>query len=272
MLPRPFAITRVRREIPRVFTWELAPADGGAELVYAPGQFNMLYLPGVGEVPISVSGEPEGRRLVHTIRAVGAVTGVMHAAGKHAQVGVRGPFGVGWPVVAAEGCDLLIIAGGLGLAPLRPAIYHVLANRARYGSVAIYYGARTPADLLYRKELEQWRGRFDLYVEATVDAADRGWGGRVGVVPKLIDPQRHAFDPDHSVALVCGPELMMRYTVNALRDHGIESGRIYVSLERNMHCAIGLCGHCQLGPEFVCKDGPVFPFARVARLFTLREL
>jgi len=272
MLPRPFTITRARREIRGVFTWELEPADGGESISYTPGQFNMLYLPGVGEVPISISGDAAGGTLVHTVRAVGAVTDVMQRLGKGDQVGIRGPYGVGWPIVEAEGCDLLIVAGGLGLAPLRPAILHALAHRERYGSVAIYYGARTPAEMLYRKELERWRGRFDLFVDATVDAADTGWGGRVGVVPKLIDPKRHAFDPDHTVALVCGPEIMMRYTVRALNAHGVRDARIYVSMERNMHCAIGLCGHCQLGSEFICKDGPVFPFERIAPVFHVREL
>jgi NAD(P)H-flavin reductase len=272
MLPRPFRITRLRREIRDVFTWELEPADDGDPIAYAPGQFNMLYLHGVGEVPISISGDPSAGKLIHTIRAVGAVTDVMRGLGKGDEIGVRGPYGVGWPVAEAEGSDILFVAGGLGLAPLRPAILHVLANRARYGSIAVYYGARTPRDILYRKELERWRGRFDLFVEATVDAADTAWGGRVGVVPKLIDPRVHRFDPDNSVAMVCGPELMMNYTVMALQQHGLPDPRQYVSMERNMHCAIGLCGHCQLGPEFICKDGPVFSFDRIAPVFHAREL
>jgi NAD(P)H-flavin reductase len=272
MLPRPFRITRVRRELRDVFTWELEPADDGAPLAYAPGQFNMLYLDGIGEVPISISGEPTGERLVHTIRAVGAVTDLLQKLRKGDEIGVRGPFGVGWPVAEAEGSDVLIVAGGLGLAPLRPAIYHVLANRARYGSVGIYYGARTPADLLFRKELERWRGRFDLFVEATVDAADTSWAGRVGVVPKLIDPRVHRFEPESSVAMICGPEVMMRFTVAKLQECGVPDAQQYVSMERNMHCAVGLCGHCQLGPEFICKDGPVFPFERIAPVFHAREL
>ena len=272
MLPRPFRITRLRREIPDVFTWELEPADGGAPLAYVPGQFNMLYLHGVGEIPISISGDPAGETLIHTVRAVGAVTDVMRKLAKGDEIGVRGPFGVGWPVEEAEGSDILIVAGGLGLAPLRPAIYHVLANRARYGSVAIYYGARTPADILFRKELERWRGRFDLFVEATVDAADTSWAGRVGVVPKLIDPRVHRFDPYHSVAFICGPEVMMRFTIDKLQEHGVPDTQLFVSMERNMHCAVGLCGHCQLGPEFICKDGPVFSFDRIGRAFHAREL
>jgi len=272
MLPRPFRITRLRREIPDVFTWELEPADGGAPLAYVPGQFNMLYLHGVGEIPISISGDPAGETLIHTVRAVGAVTDVMRKLAKGDEIGVRGPYGVGWPVEEAEGSDILIVAGGLGLAPLRPAIYHVLANRARYGSVAFYYGARTPADILFRKELERWRGRFDLFVEATVDAADTSWAGRVGVVPKLIDPRVHRFDPDHSVAFICGPEVMMRFTVDKLQEHSVPDTQLFVSMERNMHCAVGLCGHCQLGPEFICKDGPVFSFDRIGRAFHAREL
>ncbi|HXZ09456.1 MAG TPA: FAD/NAD(P)-binding protein, partial [Paraburkholderia sp.] len=166
--------------------------------------------------------------------------------------------------------DIVIVAGGLGLAPLRPAIYHVLANRARYGHVAILFGTRHPQDMLYRDELAAWRRNLDISVEVTVDHAESDWRGNVGVVPALIP--RVSFDPRDTVALVCGPEIMMRFTANALRDAGVAPDRISLSMERNMKCAIGLCGHCQFGPAFVCKDGPVMRFDRIERIFAVREI
>ncbi len=220
---------------------------------------------------ISISGDPAGEgTFVHTVRDVGAVSKALSALEAGAVAGLRGPFGTAWPVEGAEGSDVVIVAGGLGLAPLRPAIYHILANRDRYGRVSILYGCRNPSDMLYRHELKQWRQRLDVDLIVTVDHADASWHGNVGVVPSLI--KRTAFDPHDSVAMVCGPEIMMRYSMNALRSAGISDKRIYLSMERNMKCAIGLCGHCQFGPEFVCKDGPVVPYSKVARIFALREI
>jgi NAD(P)H-flavin reductase len=204
------------------------------------------------------------------VRNVGAVSAAIAKLEAGATIGVRGPFGTSWPVVAAQGADVLFVAGGLGLAPLRPAIYHVLANRPRYGRVVILFGSRNPKDMLYRRELEQWRQRLDVDIEVTVDHADADWHGNVGVVPALI--RRVAFDPHDSFALVCGPEVMMRFTVSALRAEGVVSDRIYLSMERNMKCAIGLCGHCQFGPVFVCKDGPVMRFDKIAEIFAMREI
>ncbi len=275
MVPRLWRVVRVRRETPDVKTLELEPLEppSAFELGFGfkPGQFNMLYVFGVGEVPISISGDPQNPRgLVHTVRAVGAVTRALCALRRGDVVGVRGPFGSAWPVDEAEGSDVVIVAGGIGLAPLRPALYRVLANRGKYGNVALLYGARTPQDLLYRRELERWRGRFDLQVEVTVDAAGEGWYGHVGVVTKLIP--RAEFDPDEAVALVCGPEIMMRFAVKALHERGVSLDNIYISMERNMKCAVGFCGHCQFGPEFVCKDGPVFRFREIERFFRVREI
>jgi NAD(P)H-flavin reductase len=231
----------------------------------------MLYAFGTGEVPISVSGDlTDAVRLVHTIRAVGAVTETLCGYGPGAPVGVRGPFGTPWPVEEAEGGDILLVAGGLGLAPLRPAIYQVMANRERYGNVAILYGSRSPADLLYAEELERWRGRFDLRVGVTVDAAPSDWRGRVGVVTKLIESAR--VDPAGATAFLCGPEVMMRFTAAELEERGLARDRIFVSLERSMHCAVGLCGHCQLREFFICKDGPVFSLDAVEPLMRVREL
>lgn len=270
MLPRPFRIVAARRELSDTFTISLRSETGGP-FAFRPGQFNMLYVFGVGEVPISVSGNPgDDGVLVHTIRSVGAVTQAMATLKAGDMVGVRGPFGTAWPVEQAFGDDLVIVAGGVGLAPLRPAIYQALANRDKLGKVVILYGARTPEDILFRRELEKWRGRFDLDVQVTVDRAQAGWAGNVGVVTALV--AKAGFDRGHTTALVCGPEIMMRFAVEALEKRGVPTAKIHVSMERNMKCGVGLCGHCQWGPHFVCRDGPVFRFADIASLFPVREL
>ena len=271
MLPHLFRVESRRRETPDTFTLALSPTGPEPGWPFAPGQFNMLTAFGIGEVPISISGDPaEPRRLIHTIRAVGAATRALCRSAPGDTVGVRGPFGTAWPVAEAQGRDLIIVAGGLGLAPVRPAIYQALANRAAYGSVELIYGARTPADILYYRELERWRGRFDVRVHVTVDTAPAEWRGRVGVVTKVMSQAR--FDPSHTTALVCGPGLMMRFTVQELFARGVSPDQVYVSLERNMQCGMGLCGHCQLGPLFICKDGPVFPYSRVKDWFEKREV
>ncbi|SEI83952.1 NAD(P)H-flavin reductase [Azotobacter beijerinckii] len=269
-LPQPYRVERRRRELAGTVTLELAPLAGACP-AFAPGQFNMLYAFGVGEAAISLSGAPASQAtFVHTVRHVGAVSGALAGLEPGATVGVRGPFGRGWPLAAAEGADVLVVAGGLGLAPLRPAIYAILARRERYGRVVILVGSRSPAEILYRRELERWRQRSDLEVRVTVDHADAGWRGHVGVVPALIP--RAGFDPQDTLALVCGPEVMMRFAANALLAAGIKAGRIHLSLERNMKCAIGLCGHCQFGPSFVCKDGPVMSLERIAEILAVPEI
>ena len=271
MLPQPFRIRRVKRETHDTFTVELHPQNGAGGFSFAPGQFNMLYLFGVGEVPISISGDPQQEEtVVHTVRAVGTVTRAMRALKAGDTLGVRGPYGAAWPVQEAAGNDVVIVTGGIGLAPLRPAMLAVLAQRERFGHVALLYGARTPADILYKKQIMKWRAQFDLQVHVTVDRALGDWRGNVGVVTTLIP--KAAFDPYHTTALVCGPEIMMRYAVRELEARGIPDENIYVSLERNMKCAIGLCGHCQFGPTFVCKDGPVFRYDRIRKWFEIREV
>lgn len=263
MLPRLCRVVRFKAETGDTFTLELQPLDGGPRPGFVPGQFNMLYVFGVGEIPISISGDPDRpRTLLHTTREVGPVTRAMRRLRPGDLLGLRGPFGTGWPVAEAENNDVVIVAGGIGLAPLRPALYYILARREKYGRVVLLYGARTPADLLFRAELERWRARFDLEVYATVDRAMAGWRGNVGVVTTLIG--RAPFDPLNTVGLVCGPEVMMRFTVQELLRRGVSPQSIYLSLERNMKCALGLCGRCQLGPVFVCKDGPVFRYDRIA--------
>jgi NAD(P)H-flavin reductase len=231
----------------------------------------MLYAFAVGEVPISMSGDP-GRapELVHTVKALGAVTRALCELRRGTVVGVRGPYGRPWPMDALKGQDVILVAGGLGLAPLRPVVYHILRHRPDYGQTWLLVGARTPDDLLFARELARWRERGDLHVLSTVDRAGASWKGRVGVVPALIGEVR--FDPQRTVAFVCGPEVMMRFTIRELAQRGLPDQHIYVSLERNMECALGWCGHCQYGSSFICKDGPVFRFDAIRSRFFLREL
>jgi NAD(P)H-flavin reductase len=266
--PEFFRVRRRRRELADTWTLELEP---GRPFGFLPGQFNMLYVFGVGEVPISISGDPaKPEVLVHTVRAVGKTSEAICALRPGAMVGVRGPYGMSWPVSEAAGGDVVVAAGGIGLAPLRPAIYHLMAQRERYGRVFLFYGGRSPELLLYAAEVQRWRSRFDVEVEVTVDSAGSQWRGNLGVVTKLI--ARAGFEPSATTALVCGPEIMMRFAVAELVSRGVATERVYVSMERNMKCAIGLCGHCQYGPQFICKDGPVFPYAKIERQFKVREL
>ncbi len=271
MRPGVAVIRRRHRETHDIYSLELRPPDGSDRFGFAPGQFNMLYLFGQGEVAISISGDP-GRTdtIAHTIRAVGPITGGLGKLKRGDPIGIRGPFGSGWPVDVAKGCDVVIVAGGVGLAPLRPAVLSLLSNRSDYGKISVLYGTRTPRDLLFARQLEQWRARFDLHVEVTVDASGSGWGGDVGVVTTLIP--RAQFDSARAFAFICGPEVMMRFTLRALMARGLTADRLFLSMERNMKCAVGFCGHCQLGPTFICKDGPVFRYDRLARWFGVREL
>lgn len=271
MVPVPYKITQVRRELADTFTLDLTPEDGKASFPFLPGQFNMVYAFGAGEVPVSISGDPaKPGKLVHTIRAVGKTTEALQALKKGDVIGIRGPFGSAWPIAEHTGKDIVVVTGGIGLAPLRPVIYHVLNNRTDYGQFNILYGARKPQDILYPKELASWSARLDVEVMVTVDHSSADWRGAVGVVPKLI--KRTAIDPTNTIALVCGPEVMMRFSIRALMEQGLPADSIYVSMERNMKCAIGLCGHCQFGPTFVCKDGPVYRFDRIADIFDIREI
>lgn len=271
MVPHRFRVARVQPETADTVTLTLEPVDLGVA-AGAPGQFNMLYLFGRGEVAISVSGTPRrDGALTHTIRmhGGGTVTGGFAALRPGDMIGARGPFGRGWPMAECAGREVLAVAGGLGLAPLRPVVHELLDDGAAK-SVTILYGARAPEDMLYRPELEAWLRSGMPKVRTIVDHADPDWPGDVGVVTHLID--RHMFDPRNTVALVCGPEIMMRFAIGRLEERGVSDARIYVSMERNMQCAIGLCGHCQFGPDFVCKDGPVFRYDRIRDMFKLAEV
>jgi NAD(P)H-flavin reductase len=272
-LALPAVIDDVLPETPGVATYRLrlAQREIAAQYRFRPGQFNMLYLPGVGEVAISISGDPaDSSCLPHTIRQAGTVTQALARLGPKATIGLRGPFGTSWPMERCAGKDVVLVAGGIGLAPLRPVVYELLANRRRFGAVSLIYGARTADDLLYTRQFDDWTAK-GLAVETTVDRANVDWKGRVGVVTLLLE--RLALPrPDETVLLACGPEVMMWYAAQTARARGIDPANIWMSLERNMNCAVGLCGHCQFGPEFICKDGPVFRYDRVAPFLKVESL
>lgn len=269
MVPSPFVVINRRRDTADTWTLTLEPC-AGPPLQFDPGQFTMLAAGGGGEVPISISGDSDHPELlVHTVRAVGLATQSICAARPGRRLAVRGPFGIPWPVAELEGLDVVIIAGGIGLAPLRPAILRLLARRPRYGRLVLLYGGRTPDQLLYADELEAWRDR-GLDVRVSVDSAGPDWLGHVGVVTRLI--KRAGLDPARTAAALCGPEVMMRFTCAALRDAGLPATRIHASMERNMQCGIGHCGHCQLGPTLVCRDGPVYRWDRIGPWLAIREL
>lgn len=264
MVPMSFVLRERVQETSDTWTLTLEALDGDSPTI-GPGQFVMVYAFGIGEVPISVSG-PSGRQgpVVLTVRAVGAVTEAICATEPGGVLGLRGPLGTMWPISMSHGADVVVVAGGIGLAPLRPVVHYTLEHRPEFGELVVLYGARTPRDLLFLAQLDEWG------VDVTVDAAEIGWHGKVGVVPKLIPGA--GFDPARAVAFVCGPEIMMQYTLEALLDRGLTPDRIYVSLERNMRCGLGHCGHCQLGPTLICRDGPVYSYETARPWLEVREL
>ena len=237
-----------------------------------PGEFMMLYAFGVGEAAISISGDPtmSDGSITHTIRAVGAVSRALHNAQPGSVVGVRGPFGTTWGLAEAEGRDLVLVAGGVGLCPLRPAVLGALAGRSRYGRVTLVAGARSGADFVYTDQLEKWAQDPQLEVHVTVDVPAQGWRGEVGMVTEPL--RRLTLDPDRTTALLCGPEPMLRFGAEALLAKGLAAKDIRVSLERNMQCGIGWCGHCQLGPLLLCRDGPVVGYDVAGPLLHAKEL
>ena len=271
ILSQPYRVRAVSKETPDTFTLSLTPDAGSNDTTFQPGQFSMLWVFGVGELPISISGQPwQGDRLVYTVRSVGQATHALVSQNVGGGIGVRGPFGTGWPIEAARGHDVIVVAGGIGLAPLRPVIYHILRNRKQYGRLVVLYGSRSPRDLLYRKELASWARQPDTQVLVTVDYGGLSWRGHVGVVTTLFKYAR--LQPAQSVAMVCGPEIMMRFVTRELEVYGLKREDIYLSMERNMKCAVGFCGHCQYGPYFICKDGPVFPYESIRPLLEKYEL
>lgn len=273
----PIAIERVIVEAPQVQTYvmTLTQAEDRQHYACKPGQFNMLYVPGIGEAAISIAGYDAQRgRIRHTIRNVGAVTDAIAQGGQHMSLGMRGPFGSAWPIELFQPTtpqrDLIIAAGGVGLAPLRSMIHYVMDHRLLFGNVTLLIGARTPEDLLYRSEIDQWRAA-GIQVERTVDRTQPTWKEHVGVVTVLIERLRLP-QPQSTWVMTCGPEVMMRYVAKSAIDRGIPEQNIWVTLERNMNCAIGLCGHCQLGPVFLCKEGPVFRYDSVRQWLAVKDL
>lgn len=263
MTPAPYRVTERREETRDTATLVLEPCGAPIPGV-RPGQFTMLYAFGIGEAPISVSRT--GKVIEQTVRDVGAVSRALSRSEPGRMIGVRGPYGVGWGVEDAVGRDLVFAGGGIGLAPLRPALLYALERRDSYGAITVLIGARTPADLLYRAELDRWRDR-GACVEVTVDHADVDWPGHVGLITTLLDLLDA--DPANATAFICGPEIMMRLTAQALCDSGMTDVRI--SLERNMRCGVGWCGHCQLGPWLICRDGPVVGYQDAAPELRVKE-
>ena len=264
-------VTAITPEAEGISTYWLKFSDPAVAAAYTfePGQFNMIYLPGYGEAAISICSDPESTSVIgHSIRFVGNVTRAISRLKVGDVVGVRGPFGSAWPMKEMEGHDVIIACGGIGLPPLRPAIYHIMNHREKFGKVFLLYGARTPKDMLYPTEFEEWE-RAGIQVQVTVDRADEDWQGQVGVVPMLF--YRFRMDAPNSVVLTCGPEIMIRFVVYEGLARRVPAEQIYVSLERNMKCGQGSCGHCQLGPYFICKDGPVFRFDTLQPYFNVEE-
>jgi NAD(P)H-flavin reductase len=272
MLPYWAKITEIQPEAPGVATYWLKFDDASVRKGFAfrPGQFNMIYLPGYGEAAVSISSDNhEIERIGHTVRSIGNVTNTLARMKIGDPVGVRGPFGSYWPLDEAKGSDVLIATGGIGFPPLRPVLYHIIRHRTDYGRVVLLYGARTPRDLQYQSEYETWT-KNGIETMITVDRADDTWSGTVGVVPMLF--YRLRMEPQRSYVFTCGPEIMIRFVVFEALARRVPLNRIFVSLERNMKCGMGFCGHCQLGPFFVCKDGPVFSYEQLEPYYNVEEL
>jgi NAD(P)H-flavin reductase len=267
MLPHPAVIEEIQPEAYGIATFSLVFTDPAQASTYRfqAGQFNMIYLPGFGEVAISISSNPGVPQVVgHTIRYAGSVTRALGRLKVGDTVGVRGPYGSAWPLGKALGKSLVIVAGGIGLAPLRPALFSILRHREDFARVVLLCGARTPADLLYTDEFEHWQAG-GVEVHTTVDLADENWRGQVGVVPALF--YRIRVDPKQTLVMTCGPEIMMRFVIYEALARRIPKESIFLSMERNMKCAVGFCGHCQFGPTFICKEGPVLNFAAIEPFF-----
>ncbi|HSQ00181.1 MAG TPA: FAD/NAD(P)-binding protein [Candidatus Dormibacteraeota bacterium] len=259
----PARIVARHDETPTIATFTLRFLDAGVRRAYrfALGQFNMVYAYGVGEVPISIVSDPEHpEHFDHIIRRAGRVTTPMLAWKVGDTVGVRGPYGVGWPIEAARGHDVIIVTGGLGCAPVVGVINHIFRHRAAHGDLQIVHGVKTPHDLLYRERFDAWRDHPRTRVFLTTDQPDRAWRYHSGVVTELFDEL--TVTPS-TIVMMCGPEVMMHHAARLLTAQGVAADALFVSIERNMQCGIGLCGHCQLGPHFACKDGPVFPWNAV---------
>ncbi|MGE0081366.1 MAG: FAD/NAD(P)-binding protein [Thiohalomonadaceae bacterium] len=270
-LPMPAEVVDNIEEAPGINTLRLRLTDPvqRAAYTFAPGQFNMLYLADVGEVPISISSDPSEPELIdHTIRAVGRVTEGMVRVKEGEIMGLRGPFGTGWPMEQAKGRNILVITGGIGCAPTASVVGYAHARRDQYGKITVLHGVRKPSDLIYGERFDSWCRATDTVCMFASQEQAPGWGGRTGLVTELLnDLAPGAAD---GMIMMCGPEVMMRAVAEELLRRGRPIEDIYVSMERSMQCGLGHCGHCQYGPDFICKDGPVFPYARVRRLMPVK--
>ena len=272
-MPMPARILNIEVENFNTYTIRLRIEDEAVRSAYrwAPGQFNMLYVPGVGEAAISISSDPDRpAELEHTIRVVGSVTRAIKKTGEGGLIGLRGPFGTNWPTEGIKGKNVVMVAGGIGLAPIRPMIYWLLHHRQHCRRVMLLYGCRSPEDRVFAPELEEWERRSELDVLVTVDNATGNWTGPVGVVTHLL--RRIRVDADHTTVMVCGPKILNRAASWQFLQLHVRPEQVYVSLERNMNCGFGECGHCQYGSKFVCRDGPVFRFADIAHIFAKEEI
>lgn len=275
LLPRVARIEQRVVESDDVFSVSLNIHDTDME----PGQFNMLTVFGAGEIPISISAIPEamseavsGKKgeVIHTIRNVGGVSHALSELSVGDTIGVRGPFGRGWPIDKASNKNLLLVAGGIGLVPLRPVLHHCLQHNEDFSDIVLLYGARSPQDILFKDELSAWQQREHWHIELSVDRGDAQWTGNVGVITPFI--ARQQLDFENTIAMVCGPEIMMRFACSELLACGLSEDAIFVSMERNMKCAVGHCGHCQFGPHFICKHGPVLSLAELRPWFGRTEV
>ncbi|MGA3176879.1 MAG: FAD/NAD(P)-binding protein [Candidatus Acidiferrum sp.] len=266
-LPDIARLVDVRDETPdtKTFTLHFRDLKNGRDFHFLPGQFLELSVFGYGEAPFCIASSPtRPPTLETTVRRTGQLTDALHRLGNGEEVGIRGPFGNGFDVEAARGKDLLFVAGGIGLPPLRSLIWNVLDERSRFGKVTILYGARTPTDLVYKQELKEWGERSDVELHVTVDAAQPGWTGKVGVVPSLF--KKVTLHPDSTLAYVCGPPIMIRIAVQDLLALGFKEEAVISTLERMMQCGIGKCNHCAIGHRYVCRDGPVFNYGQIREL------
>ena len=266
-LPKTCTVSKVNRLTEDTASFTVLP-DDGSEVVFEPGQFNMIYAFGIGEIPISISGGGSDN-YHHTVRDIGLTSKALVNLKPGRKVGIRGPFGSAWPLKVCEGGDVIVVAGGIGLAPLRPVIQHLEDHGEEFNKRILLIGARSPEHLIFHEDIERWK-KTGIEVHISVDAATPTWKGTVGVVTKLFS--KIDFDADNTKVIMCGPEIMMRFCASKFESRGLPQNDIYISMERNMKCAVGLCGHCQFGADFICKDGPVFNYERVEKLMTIEEI
>ena len=267
-LPQEAIIIERIQESPKLFTLRLKFTDKNLQDSYnfEPGQFNMLYLHGVGEIPISIVSDPVDSHIIdHTIRAVGRVSNGLANLKSGDRIGLRGPYGRGWPMQEARGKDIVVVTGGVGCAPVVSVINYIEQRRNEYGHLNILQGVKHTADLIWKDRYERWRELADTKVLLAADDGEAIWPWHIGPVTGLFDQLE--YDPDNVHVMMCGPEGMMRVVCDHMLDNRVESANIFLSMERNMQCAIGHCGHCQYGSQFICKDGPVFRYDQIHDLF-----